>query len=247
MTDNSRRSFVRKMGVGVSAALVPAVVPAVTPAADAAGAGPRAGDDPAKDPALRAALLEEEKTLRQLHQAFERAQDKSLSDEIVGLFAEDAEVLFNGGLFRMRDRGVRRLYGERFAAGKSGRRMEPAPGFELAAGEQHESVQVAPDRLTANAVFPYSIQVGTPFDSESSLVSMARLHGEGVRTWWEGGAYHVTYRKDVATGRWTIARLEYRTLARADYRPGRTYAVPLAIAPLTTRFPEDQLGPDALA
>ena len=41
-------------------------------------------------------------------------------------------------------------------------------------------------------------------------------------------------------------RLEYRTLARADYRPGRTYAAPIAEAPLTTRFPGDQLGPDEL-
>jgi len=107
-------------------------------------------------------------------------------------------------------------------------------------------VQVSPDRLSASAVFSYSIQVGTPFESENSLASMARLHGEGVRTWWEGGEYHVTYRKDVTEGRWTISRLEYRTLARADYRTGRTYAAPLAVAPLTTRFPADQLGPDEL-
>ena len=227
MANNSRRSFVRKMGVGVSAALVPAVVPGVS----AAGAESRAGDDPALDPALRAALLEDEKAIRQLHQSFERAQDKGLHDEILGMFAEDAEVLFNGGLFRARDEGLSRLYRERFPAGKSGRRMEPAPGFELAADQQQEHVQVAPDRLTATAVFPYSIQVGTPIESESSLASMARLHGEGVRTWWEGGAYHVTWRKDAADGRWTISRLEYRTLARADYRPGRTYATPLPVTP----------------
>jgi hypothetical protein len=229
MAHNSRRSFVRKMGVGVSAALVPAVVPGV----GSANAASRTADDPALDPALRAALLEEEKTLRQLHQSFERAQDKGLHEEILGMFAEDAEVVFNGGLFRAQGEGVSRLYRERFPAGKSGRRMEPAPGFELAADQQQERVQVAPDRLTATAVFPYSIQVGTPIDSESSLAGMARLHGEGVRTWWEGGAYHVTYRKDATGGPWTISRLEYRTLARADYRPGRTYAAPLSVAPVT--------------
>ena len=171
--------------------------------------------------------------LRQLHQAFEQAQDKDRYEEILGMFAGDAEVLFNGAVFRAQDEGVSRLYRERFPAGKSGRRMEPAPGFELAADQQQEHVQVAPDRLTATAVFPYSIQVGTPIDSETSLASMARLHGEGVRTWWEGGAYHVTWRRDAADGRWTISRLEYRTLARADYRPGRTYAAPLSVAPVT--------------
>ena len=238
MTDNSRRSFVRKMGAGVSAALVSA--------AGSAGAAPRMVEDPMSELELRALLLEEEKAIRQLHQAFEQAQDKALHDEVVGMFAEDAEVLFNGGLFRRRDHGVTRLYRERFREGRSGRRMEPAPGFELAAGQQQETVQVSSDRLSARAVFSYSIQVGMPFESETSLASMARLYGEGVRTWWEGGAYHVTYCKDASEGRWTISRLEYRTLARADYRPGRTYAAPIAVAPLTTQFPGDQLGPDEL-
>ena len=237
MSNNSRRSFVLKMGAGVSAALAPAALPAMSAAAEPATVD---------DPTLRAALLEEEKAIRQLHQAFEQAQDKDIHDDVIAMFAEDAEVIFNGGVFRTRDAGVSRFYRERFQAGKSGRRMEQAPGFEIAAAQQRESVQVSPDRLTANAVFPYSIRVGTPFESENSLASMARLHGEGVRTWWEGGAYHVTYRKDVTEGRWTISRLEYRTLARADYRPGRTYAASMAVPRLSTRFPGDPLGPDEL-
>jgi SnoaL-like domain len=106
--------------------------------------------------------------------------------------------------------------------------MEPAPGFELAAEQQQEKVEVSPDRLSAKAVFPYSIQVGMPIESESSLASMARLHGEGVRTWWEGGVYDVSYIKD-ADGRWKIGRLEYRTLSRADYRAGRSYARPISV------------------
>jgi carotenoid cleavage dioxygenase len=225
------------MGAGVSAALVSA--------AGSADAAPGIVDDPASELELRALLLEEEKAIRQLHRAFEQTQDKELHDEVIGMFAEDAEVIFNGGLFRNR-RGVSRLYRERFRAGRSGRRMEPAPGFDLAAGPEQESVQVSPDRLSATAVFPCSIQVGSPFETGNSLTDMARLHGEGVRTWWEGGEYHVTYRKDVTGGRWMISRLEYRTLARADYRPGRTYAEPLAVAPFSTRFPGDQLGPDEL-
>ena len=250
MRDNSRRSFVLKMGAGVSAALAPAAVPAL----GAAGAESRTADDPAAERAseraselaLRVARLEEEKALRQLHHAFEQAQDNGLHEDVIAMFAEDADVIFNGGLFRTRDRGVSRFYREHFRAGNSGRRMRPAPGFEIAADQQQEIVQVSPDRLSASAVFPYSIQVGTPFESENSLASMARLHGEGVRTWWEGGTYHVTYRKDVADGQWTISRLEYRTLVRADYRPGRTYAASIAIPRLSTRFPWDQLGPDEL-
>lgn len=230
----SRRSFICKMGAGASVAAASAVGMA---GASAAGA--------ADDPALRAALLEEEKALRQLHQRFEQAMDKSLHEEVVGMFAADAEVIFNGGVFRQHSRGVSRLYRERFAAGKTGKRIEVAPGFEPAAGQQQEFVKVAADRASAAALFPYSIQVGTPFETESSLAAMARLHGEGVRTWWEGGVYRVDYRKDAA-GRWRISRLEYDALSRADWRPGRSYAQPLAVAPFSARFPGDPLGPDEL-
>ncbi len=107
-------------------------------------------------------------------------------------------------------------------------------------------MEVAGDRKSATAVFPYSIRVGIPLESVSSLVAMARLHGEGVRTWWEGGVYKIADGKDAA-GRWRIGRLEYDTLARADYRPGRSYAQAICVARLATRFPEDPHGPDDLA
>jgi hypothetical protein len=192
------------------------------------------------------ALLEEEKALRKFHQRFEQAMDKGLHEEVIGMFAVDAEVVFNGGVFSQRSQGVSRLYRERFPSGKTGRRMEPAPGFELTADQQQESVDVSPDLRSATAVFPYSIQVGMPFETESSLAAMARLHGEGVRTWWEGGVYKVTYRKDEA-GSWTISRLEYDTQSRADWRTGRRYAQPISVARLSTRFPADPHGPDGLA
>jgi hypothetical protein len=140
---------------------------------------------------------------------------------------------------------VTRLYRERFAAGKTGGSMPAAPGFEVEAELQQESIMVAADRRTATAVFPYSIQVGVPIETESSLAAMARLHGEGVRTWWEGGLYRVSYRKDAA-GKWKIGRLEYDTLSRADYRTGKRYAQPITVARFERRFPDDAQGPDAL-
>ena len=138
-----------------------------------------------------------------------------------------------------------RLYRDRFLQGKTGRRMEPAPGFELTADQQRDSVEVSLGLRSAKAVFPYSIQVGMPFETETSLAAMARLHGEGVRTWWEGGVYRVNYRKDVE-GRWKINRLEYDTLSRADYRPGKSYAQPISVSRFATCFPADQQGPDDL-
>lgn len=220
---NSRRSFMWKLGAGASATLAAAMAPAKRAAIST------------DDPALRAALLEDEKALRSLHQAFELAMDASRPEAALGLFAANAEVLFNGTAFAGRDQGISRLFLLGFRAGRIGKRMEAAPGFELGAEHQHDLVQVATDRRTATAVFPFSIQVGMPIESENSLAGMARLQGEGVRTWWEGGAYHASYVKDAASGRWLISRLEYGTLARADYRPGRSYASAMPASPLGRR------------
>jgi hypothetical protein len=206
--DRGRRSFFWKLGAGVSAGLASSVGIARAETSNADG---------------------EELALRKLHQAYENAMDKGLYDEVIGMFADDAEVVFNGEAFRHRGQGVSRLYREQFRAGKTGKRMESAPGFEIAADQQQDKVEVSPDRLTAKAVFPYSIQVGMPIEPETSLVSMARLHGEGVRTWWEGGMYAVSYVKTL-DGRWKVSRLEYKTLSRADYRTGRSYARPLTVS-----------------
>jgi hypothetical protein len=232
---NSRRSFIWRLGAGASAAVASAASMAKgkTVAPDAHSA------------AQRVAMLEAEQALRQLHRAFEQAMDKGLQEEVIAMFADDAEVVFNGGVFSQRNQGVSRLYRERFPSGKTGTRMEPAPGFELAADQQRDSVEVAADLLSAKAEFCYSIRVGMPFETESSLAAMARLHGEGVRTWWEGGVYRIAYRKDAA-GSWKIRRLEYDTLSRADYRPGKRYAQPISVARLAVRFPEDRHGPDNL-
>lgn len=216
----SRRSFFWKLGAGVSTALASTASLA------------RAEKPDAKDLSLRLAMLEEEKSLRQLHQAYEQAMDNGLYDEVLALFAQDAQVVFNGQSFDGRDQGVSRLYLEQFRPGKTGRRMEQAPGFELGADQQHDTVEVAPDRMTAKAAFAYSIQVGVPLESENSLASMARLHGEGVQTWWEGGTYIASYTRAGAERNWKIHRLEYKTLSRADYRPGRSYASPMSGTPV---------------
>jgi hypothetical protein len=229
---SNRRSFIWKLGAGASAAVASTV-------------GMARADAPKVDSAaLRLASLEEEKALRQFHQAFEQAMDKGLHEDVISMFADDAQVVFNGGVFTGHQ-SVSRLYREHFKAGKTGGRMEPAPGFELAADQQRDSVEVAADRRTAKAAFTYSIKVGMPFETESSLAAMARLHGEGVRTWWEGGVYQIAYRKDAA-GSWKISRLEYDTLSRADWRSGRSYALPMVASPFSERFPQDLQGPDAL-
>lgn len=231
-TDTARRAFMWKLGAGATGAI----------ASVAVTAAPAAASD---DPALRAALLEEENSLRMLHRQFQQAIDEGRHDAVIGLFAPDAQVIFNGGVFARRDHGVRRLFREHLPARKAGRSMQAAPGFGIAPEARQERIAVAPDRRSAQAVFPYSIQAGMPLETGNSLASMARLQGEGVHTWWEGGQYRIDYLRDAA-GSWKISRLEYHTLSRADYRPGRSYARPIAVAPLATRFPDDPQGPDRL-
>jgi hypothetical protein len=230
--DSGRRSFILKMGVGMSTAA----------AAGIAMARPAGGDDAV----LRAARLEEEGRLRRLLAAFQEAVDRRRHDEVIALFTADAEVHFNGGIFRGRDRGVARFFRQHLPARKAGTSMPAAPGFELTPSQRREQVQVAADLASATAVFPYSIQAGMPLESECSLASMARLHGEGVRTWWEGGHYRIAYVKDSADGRWKIARLQYDTLVRADWRTGRSYATAIEVPRLARCHPADADGPDAL-
>lgn len=231
---NNRRSFLQKLGIGVSTALASATVMAK----------PDSGK--ANNLSLQVAKLEAEKTLRALHQQFEQAMDQGQMDAVIALFAVDAEVVFNGGVFSGRESGISRLYREHFAAGTSGKRMQAAPGFALTPEQQQEWVDVALDMHTAKAVFVYSIQVGKPLESTTSLISMARVHGEGVHTWWEGGVYELGYAKDTAAGMWKIKRLTYNTLSRADYRAGRSYAKPIMVTAFSARFPVDVHGPDRL-
>jgi hypothetical protein len=231
MRQNGRRSFIKKTGVAVSAALATAAAGLSKPAQNSSG-GPNHPD-----------RLQESNAVRGLQRTYESYLDQSRYQEIPGLFAEGAEVVFNGGLFKGRD-GIRRLYCRHFSSGISGRKIEPAPGFEPDPLQAQDRVEVAADGMTATGRFPYSIQVGTPLPLDSSLVQMARLQGEGIRKWWEGGIQEVSYVR--AGSEWKIERLEYRLLSKADYRPGKTSARPIETPAFAKTYPADPDGPDRL-
>jgi hypothetical protein len=241
-TDAGRRSFMWKVGAGISA-VIAAAVPSV--------AKPLLSNDKKLKGSVdslsrRVAILEEEKSIRILHRAYEDMLDRRMYSDVPDLFTDDAEVIFNGGVFKGKNRGITRLYCSHFSSGQTGRRIDPAPGFELDEEQQQEMLEVSADERTARARFTYSIQAGIPMDSDSVLVKMARLQGEGIRKWWEGGAYELTYIKDAGDESWKIKRLEYRTLSRADHRPGRTDAKAVSVPRFSTVYPEDPAGPDRL-
>jgi hypothetical protein len=227
-----RRSFLWKAGAAMSAVVASAV-------AGVSGAK-QSTDTTLQD---RIGRLEDANTIRRLHQAFESRLDRGMYEDVVGMFADDAEVVFNGGLFAGKE-GIRRLYCDHFNSGLTGKKIEPAPGFRLEPEQQQDIVEVALDRKAATGQFPYSMQAGTPMTGDSSLVQMARLQGEGIVKWWEGGVYHASYVK-VGAG-WKIKRLEYRAASKADYKPGRMYAMPIDVPAFKSVFPKNPIGPDRL-
>ncbi|MGD9162111.1 MAG: nuclear transport factor 2 family protein [Desulfobacteraceae bacterium] len=239
--DAGRRSFMWKIGAGMSAVLA-ATVPAI--------AKPVISDDKKLKTSVdslskQLTNLENEKSVRQLHKIFEDSIDKGMYGEVLDMFTDNAEVIFNGGVFKG-NRGIERLFCDHFRAGMTGKKIDPAPGFELNSDQLQDIVEVSPDQKSANARFTYSIQVGKPIDSDSLIVKMARLQGEGIQKWWEGGVYELSYVKDIRKGAWKIKRLEYRTFSRADYKPGRSTAKEISVPQFTKVYPKDPAGPDRL-
>ena len=239
--DKGRRSFLWKVGAGMSTVLA-ATIPAIAKPVFSDGKKLKTSVDSLS---RQVAILENEKSIRQLHKIFEDSIDKGMYSEVLDMFTDNAEVIFNGGVFRG-DRGIERLFCEHFRAGMTGKKINPAPGFELSPAQPQDMIEVASDQKSAKARFSYSIQVGTPICSESLLVKMARLQGEGIQKWWEGGVYELSYVKDIKDGSWKIKRLEYKTLSRADYRPGRSYAKVISVPQFSKVYPKNLEGPDRL-
>ena len=240
-TDTGRRSFLWKVGVGISAALA-ATVPAIAKPVISRNKNSKNSIDSLS---RQLAALENEKSIRELHKTFEDMLDNGRYSDVLNMFTNDAEVVFNGGVYKGK-RGLKRLFCENFSAGQIGKRIDQAPGFQLKPGQQQDMVEISPDQKSAKAGFTYSIQVGAPIDSDSLIAKMSRLHGEGIMKWWEGGVYELSCIKDIKDGSWKINRLEYKTLAKADYKPGRSYAKAISVPQFSKVYPKDPAGPDRL-
>lgn len=241
-TDTARRSFMWKLGAGMSAVLA-ATVPAF---AKSAISNDMKLKTSVESLSKKVSMLEDEKSIRALHRIFEDSIDKGMYSKALDMFTDDAEVVFNEGVFKGKDRGINRLFCHHFKACLTGKKMEPAPGFELSAGQQQDTVEIAGNQKSAKAWFNYSIQAGKPVESECTLIKMARLQGEGFLRWWEGGVCELSCVKNIKDGSWKIKRLEYRALSRADFRPGRSYAKAISVPKFRTVYPKDPAGPDRL-
>ena len=237
--NSGRRSFIWKAGAAVSAVLATAV-PAISMPKFTKDKGLKSEVD-----RLTGMInsLEDEKKINVLHKNFENLLDNGQYENIADLFSVDGEVVFNGGIFKGKEKGIRRLFCELFRSGQTGRKMIPAPGFEF---NSESRVDISQDRKTAKAQFPFSIQVGAPIISDSVLFKMARLQGGGTMKWWERGTYKLSYIRDTKDGSWKIKKLEFQTLSKADYKPGHSSAKPIEFPLFSKTYPEDPAGPDRL-
>jgi hypothetical protein len=254
-----RRSFIWKMGAVLSAAFASTFAGASELAGLSRPGADESGNLQGQVDRLshELGMLEDAKAIHKLHQAYGHYLDQGLHEEIVNLFAADAEVHFNGGIFLGRDQGVRRLYLQRFGQGLNAQHEGPVHGFLLDHAQQQDAVEVAPDRKSAKARFHCLVQAWARDTSEYPMMDLARQQGQGILQWWEGGLYENSYVKEGEA--WKIKLLDYRPQWQADCagstaspllacwgRLGWSYARPGNVPPFSKTYPEDPAGPDKL-
>jgi SnoaL-like domain len=122
--NGGRRSFICKTGAVMSAMLASTV-------AGMSKSGPD-HDSGLKGEVDRLSnqigCLEDANAIRRLHQTYESRLDKGLFEEVVHMFTDQGEVIFNGGVFVGKNKGVRRLYCSHFSQGFIGKKIEPPAG-----------------------------------------------------------------------------------------------------------------------
>jgi hypothetical protein len=233
MPTQERRSFLWKMGAAVSAVFASRI---------AGVAKPLTREDHLQ--AQKTGLAEDSDAIRQLQQSYGSYLDRGMHEEIVSLFAEDAEVHFNGGVFIGRDKGIRRLYREHFGPGKA-QAAGPVHSGLLTTPQQQDAVEVAPGGQSAKARFHRLVQASIRDTTEYPMMHLARQQGRDILQWWEDGVFENSYVK--AGGVWKIETLSYIPQGQADYAAAWSRARPAYVPPFSRTYPEDPAGPDRLA
>jgi hypothetical protein len=179
----------------------------------------------------RLGIVEDVLAIRNLQHAYGYYLDKCLYDEVVDLFADDARVIFIGGVYKGKA-GIARLYTGRFRSRFTSGANGPAHGRLLEHPQLQDIVHVSEDRQTACARFRTLMQAGTH-------------HSVGEpRQWWEGGVYENSYAAQ--DGVWRIKVLFYRPFWHATFEQGWAYTPPDYVPNSSVTFPEDPGGPDEL-
>jgi carotenoid cleavage dioxygenase len=181
-------------------------------------------------------VLEDVNAIRRLQYLYGYYIDKCLYDETVELFADDGEVRFMGGIWRGQA-GVKRLYCGRFRKNFTGDVNGVSFGFLLDHPQLQDVIDVAPDRTTAKVRARSLMQAGRH-------VSITE-EGALPRQWWEGGIYENEYVRE--DGVWKIKVLDYNPVWHGMYDKGWSHQPANAYPFASKTYPEDPVGPDALA
>src|SRR5512140_3165257 len=83
-----RRSFMWKTGAAMTAVLASAVTGVSKPGS---------GESEVERLSRELGMLEDANAIRSLHQAYESRLDQGAYEELAGMFADEAEVVYNGG------------------------------------------------------------------------------------------------------------------------------------------------------
>lgn len=170
--------------------------------------------------------------IRTLQFAYGYFMDKCLFDEIVDLFADDAELHFMGGVFLGKE-GARRLYGG--ASGLAG----PANGLLFEHIIAQDIVHVTPHRRTAHGRFRTFLQGGVHRSKTDAPPSIPRQ-------FLEAGIYENDFVREDDV--WKIKRFNYRVVYQCDFTSGWADApeAPMMVSEHRATFPENPRGPDRL-
>ena len=183
------------------------------------------------------AMEQDVNQIRRVQYTYGYLIDKSQYNEMVDLFADDAEVWFLGGIYKGKA-GVRRLYIERFQANFTQGFNGPIYGWLLDHPQMQMVIDVAPDRKTAQVRGRSMMQAGLHETAKGNQ-----------RAWWEGGVYENLYVREAnAAGDlvWKIKALRYYPFWHGSFAEGWAKTKINYIPMMTTLYPTDPLGPDAL-
>ena len=185
--------------------------------------------------AHRLGKLEDAADIKRLQFSYGYYIDYCHYEDVVNLFAKDAEVVFLSGVYKGHA-GIRRLYIEwiqnLFNQGREG----ADDGFLFDHIQMQDVITVAEDRNTAKGRFR-GVLLGGSHD-------IREYKPAGVpQQFMESGMYENDYVRE--NGVWKIKRLDYRLQWQADYETGWAHT-DSHLQQAQKLYPGDPLGPDEL-
>lgn len=183
----------------------------------------------------RIGRLEDITDIRRLQFSYGYYIDYCHYEDVLNLFADDAEVVFLSGVYKGRN-SIKRLYVDwiqnLFNQGREG----ADDGFLFDHIQMQDVITVAPDRNTAKGRFR-GVLLGGSHD-------IRKYRPPGVpQQFMESGIYENDYVRE--DGVWKIKRLDYMLQWQADYETGWAHT-DAHLRPAQVLYPEDPHGPDVL-